>query len=73
MSGEMTRADRAHEIARSAYDAAMKELSKAGDMGVMLAATVKCSSWLLGEYNATVALMDGETAKRYVIEKAVKR
>jgi len=73
MSGEMTRADHAHDIAKSAYDAAMTELSKAGDMGIMLAATIKCGSWLIGEYNAAVILQDGESARRYVIEKAAKR
>lgn len=73
MSEEVTRADRAHCIAKSAYDAAMIELSKAGDMGVMLAATVKCGSWLIGEYNAVVVLSEGDIASKYVIEKAVSR
>ena len=58
-----TRADMTHELAKAAYDTAMQELSKAEDLGVMLAATAKCGAWLMGEFSAAVVLQDEEMSQ----------
>lgn len=65
----VTRADKAHIIAKRAYDVAMSELSKADDLGVMLAACAKCGTWIAAEASAAAYLQSSETASRYVIDK----
>lgn len=62
---ETTRADMAHELAKSAYGSALMELSKAEDLGMMLAATAKCGAWLMGEFSAATVLQDDGMTTRW--------
>lgn len=62
-----TRSDKAHAIAKRAYDAAMRELSKSDDLGVMFAACTKCGTWLAAEASAAAYIQSDETASRYMV------
>ena len=66
----MTRADKAHEIAKKAYEAAMRELSKADDLGIMFASCTKCGTWLAAEASAAAYIQSDETASRYMVGMA---
>lgn len=67
-----TRADKAHAIAKKAYDAAMRELSKSDDLGIMFAACAKCGTWLTAEVAAAAYLQSDETASVYMVGMADK-
>ena len=62
-----TRADKAHAITKKAYEAAMTELSKSDDLGIMFAACTKCGTWLAAEASAAAYIQSDETASRYVV------
>ena len=62
-----TRADKAHVIAKKAYEAAMRELSKSDDMGIMFAACTKCGTWIAAEASAAAYLQSSETVSRYLV------
>ena len=65
-----TRADKAHSIAKRAYEAAMMELSKSDDLGVMFAATTKCGTWLTAEVASAAYLQSDETANCFIVGMA---
>lgn len=67
-----TRADKAHVIAKRAYEAAMQELSKSDDLGIMFAACVKCGAWITAEASAAAYLQSDETAGVYMVGMADK-
>ena len=58
------RADEAHAMAKKAYDAAMRELSKLDDLGMVLAACTKCGTWLMAEASAVTYLESDDLITR---------
>ena len=62
-----TMADKSHVIAKRAYEAAMQELGKSDDLGIMFAACVKCGAWLTAEASAAAYLQSDETAGVYMV------
>lgn len=62
----MDRMNKAHEISKRAYDAAMRELSQSDELGIMLAAISKCAAWLAAEATAAAYLRDSDLAIRKV-------
>ena len=72
----MERVNKAHEISKRAYDAAMRELTQSDELGIMLAAMSKCAAWLTAETMAAAYLVDDELASRHATradEEAVGR
>ena len=64
------RADKAHAIAKKAYEAAMMELGKSEDLGIMFAACTKCGTWLAAEASAAAYIQSNDMASRYMVGMA---